>query len=255
MDPLTVISGNLPQDTSDSTVTATNIFASTSYAMEDTAVYDFGNNPIAATHTNIPHQLCKGTTTSDTFISVEGDVSDTNSSFFWNQLDSDNSDLLNLNNLNLSTIPFSASYSNVNPGNSGNAGDYPSGNFSFHDYYMLGFYKWDGYNTDVLVDGGMANDPVLGGFFYTQAPDISHPYLHYSRFCAPRDSNFDNSHWPAGLLTYAKAQASFQKHVIDAINAYSPGEGSNADYTAMFSDSGELTMEEEFDRIIILSIL
>ncbi len=254
MDPLTVISGNLPQNTSDSTSTTTNIFASTSYATAETAVYDFGDTPIAATHTNIPHQLCKGATTSDTFISVEGDVSDTNSSFFWNQLDSDNSDLLNLNNLNLPTIPFSASYSNVNPGDSGNSGDYPSGNFSFHDYYMLGFYKWDGYNTDVLADGGMANDPVLGSFFYTQAPDISHPYLHYSRFCAPRDSNFDNSHWPAGLLTYAKAQASFHKHVIDAINAYSPGEGSNVDYNAEFDVSGESTMDEEFDRIKIKSV-
>ena len=71
--------------------------------------------------------------------------------------------------MNQDTIPFSNNYIEDANSPTGSSGNYPNGTYSYlGDYYMLGFYRWLGYEN-TYADGGWVPS---GQWSQTPGPDI-----------------------------------------------------------------------------------
>mgnify|MGYP003647910741 CR=1 FL=1 len=234
MDAMVCLSGNMAQNTGDTTSTTTNVF--------DDVVEDSSGDLFTSTtakYTNIPHNLCVYPENSNTGINNVNGWNDVmsnghyiyTSNLFWDGdfLGGDHHD--ENNNLNQNGIPFSATY---------DSDGYPTGTLDFHTHYMLGFYYWEGYNEDVLADGETSEQSEwgLGDFQPANWAD--------SGFIVPRNIDDSNSY-----DNYKKARLSFMGNLIKAINSYS-GSGSN-DYQAEFNENGgTVHLTDNADDMIVL---
>ena len=231
MSAIDVLSGNLASNGDDSTSTSTNRFN------KHTMVANGGSGGLTelweydsvALNTNIPHQVVKniGDDSSRGQNTGESPVynSGVGGAFFWDVINEEAFETLELNsepitNLNNPNLIFSATYDSGNP-------PLPNGTLDFNNYYMLGFYAWDGYVEGIEHYGGNYDlGAVTGNPEGVEAVIWNYVNSAEAGFYVPfSKANVDQG--GEAKANYQKARLSFMSELINAINSYSGGSAAN----------------------------